>query len=474
MDKKKQNAGPLIAAGILVILLIVCVILLIVRVSGRIEDGVEKWQEQKQLEQEKTPTKAPTATPTVSPTEALVEAVTETPVEEPTIAPTEEATQTAESEYTLKRVGYEVLYKLHDDALIIWKNGGYGIINGMGEIVVEAQYPYVEYYDEEWVTFSDEESMGYVYDTAGNLLYTYSLWQEGFFTENGTEYSVWTCYKRGLKTEMILGTTDTEFYGVRYYNAETNELIFEAVGYYEDIAVSSLPDETGTAVVIQNGDSEIIVNRVTKDGYETESRWYFDVDIREFYYSDFESWAQPTMSDGWLLTTLAESSNAQAEEYEVVQALFDTKKFAIMPLPEEYQNAYADVYSERKGDYYAVSTLTEEEYYGEEPETMYYAVCYRNQKLTEEVYTWVAFEENYILAGNETEAHILDYNGKVLKEFYDMASAFVRGKLVVYDGNDVYLLDENLEYCSEALMSNVDYCMPGFVWKGIAGYLILE
>lgn len=473
MDKKKQNTVPLIVAGILVVILVVCVILLVIRVSGRIEDGVENWQEQKQMEREKEPTKPPTVTPTKAPAETPTEAPTEAPTAEPTAEPTEEA-QAPESEYTLKRIGYEVVYKLHDDALLIWKGGNYGIINGQGETVVEAKYPYVEYYDEEWVTFSDDTTTAYVYDTTGNLLYTYTLWVEGLFTEDGTEYGIWTCYKRGIKTELILGTEDTEYYGARYYNAETDELIYEAVGSYEAVAVSSLPDETGTAVVIQNGENEIIVNKITKDGYETDSRWYFDVETREFYYSDFTSWFQPTMSNGWLFTTLKETKDVQGEEFEWVQALFDTNGFAIMPLPEEYQDAYADVYNFFKGDYYGLSTLTEEEYYGEYPETMYYAICYRNQKMTEEIYTWITFEENYILAGNENTAHILDYNGKVLKEYKDMATAFVGGKLVVYDGKDVYLLDETLKECSGPIVSDISFCMPGAVWKGITGYLILE
>ena len=476
MDKKKQNAGALIVAGFLAVMLIVCVVLLVVRLSGRIEDGVETWQEQKQMESEKEPTKPPTVAPTKAPTvlpEETPTTVPEEPTETPTAVPTE-TTGEPESEYNLKRISYEVVYKLSEDALLVWKFGNYGIVNGKGEPIVEIKYPYVEYYDEEWVTFSDDTTTAYVYDTKGNLLYTYTLWEDGLFTENGIEYTRMTCYKRGLKTEMVIGTEDNEYYGVRYYNAETDELIFEAVGGYEDVAVSSLPDETGTAVVIQNGESEIIVNRITKDGYTTDSRWYFDVDIREFYYSDFIGWTQPAMSDGWLFTTLCEIKDADREEYEWVQAVFNTNKFAIMPLPEEYQNTYADIYTLFKGDYYGVSTVTEEEYYGEYPETMYYAICYRNQKLTEEIYTWMTFEENYILAGNETTGHILDYNGKVLKEYVNIASDFMNGKLVVYDGKDVYLLDEALEVCSGPITSDISYCMPGGVWKGLTGYLILE
>lgn len=472
MDKKKQNAAPILVAAALLIALIVCVVLLAVRVSGRIEEGVESWQEQRQEEAEKEPTKKPTKAPTVTP--MVTPAVEAEPTEEAKITPTEALV--VESDYTLKRVNYEVVLKLNDNALLIWKNDNYSVVNAEGIPVMDTRYPYVEYYDDEWITFSDDTNKAYVYDTKGNLLYTYDLWVEGLFTEDGIEYAVWTCYKKGLKTELIRGISDNDYYGVRYYNAETDQLIFEAVGYYGDIAVSSIPDETGMAVVIQNGESEIIVHRVTKDGYTTDARWYFDVEVRDFYYSEYKSWLQETMSEGWLLVTLGEGERDQEEYSDIVQALFDVNKFVIMPLPEEYQNTYADVYSKSKGDYYAISTLTEEEYYGEYPETMKYAICYRNQKLTEEIYTWTTFEEDYILAGNRAEGfgHILDYNGTIVKEYADIASGFMNGKLVVYDGKDVYLLDKNLEVCSGPVTSNINYCMPGFVWKGLSGYMILE
>ena len=34
-------------------------------------------------------------------------------------------------------------------------------------------------------------------------------------------------------------------------------------------------------------------------------------------------------------------------------------------------------------------------------------------------------DENYILAGNETLSHVLDYEGNVLNEFINMSNAFV-------------------------------------------------
>ena len=492
MNEKKQNKGALLVAGILAILLVVCVVLLVVKLSGRIQDKAEDWKEQKQTEQDEDARKeedkkdakkddkkeevnkeeAPTAT--AIPAKGIFRDPDSTPTPVPTVPPTEVPGMPADENYELKRVNYSVVLKLNDNAFIAWANNQYGLANAKGEYLVEPQYTYVEYYDDEWVSFSNDDNKGYVYDTTGKQLYTYDCWVEGLTTEDGIAYGIWTCYKKGMRVEMIVATSDADYFGAKYFNAETGELIFEAVGSYAEVALTTIPDETGAAVVVQNGDREIIIHRVTKDGYTTDSRWYFDVAIRHFFDSDYMSWREQVVSEGWLRTTFGESNNAEDGYTTWVQSLFDTQKFVMMPLPDKYQNTYADFYGSGKGAYYGISTLTEEEYYGEYPETMYYAICYRNSVLTEEIYTWLAFDTNYILAGTDDFAHILDYEGNVLKEYKDMASAFVNGKLMVSDGHDVFMIDENLEICSGSLATDVDYIMPGFVWKGRAGYIILE
>ena len=464
MKEKKQEKGPLIVAAVLVGILIFSVIMLLIQLSKRVESGMEAWKEQKVAEEER---KEPTKTPTKAPTSAPTNVPTKAPISTPTEAPAEEG-------YVLKRVSYEVVDKITEDTFLIWKNDGYGVINAEGTYLIEPQYPYVEYYDEEWISFSDDYNIGYVHDQTGELLYTYDYYVSGLVSETGSLYDVFTCYQKGMKIETILGNGEESYYGARYYNAETGALIFEAVGSHEEIAMHAFPDETGMAVVVQDGESEIIINRITKDGVTTDSRWYFDVAERGFYYSDYANWTRQTLSEGWLVTTLGEKAEAGAEEVTWVQALYDVNNFVLMPLPEQYQDAYAHIYREMKGKYYGIATLTYEEYIGELPETMNYAVCYGNQVLTEELYSWISFEENYILAGSTSGAHILNYEGEVIKEFEDMAPRFVNGTLVVCDDQGVYLLDENLEPCSGILATNVNYCMPNFVWKGLSGYLILD
>ncbi|MBO5352906.1 MAG: hypothetical protein J6A77_06370 [Lachnospiraceae bacterium] len=496
-EKKKSNKGPLLVAAILGVLLIVCVVLLVVRLTGRVEDYATAKQEQKQEEQqrreeEKKQQKEAEREEEEKKKEAQQkEAEQEETKEKPgkldakaTATPEPEKEETpapkenVDSRYTLKKVPYSVILMLHDDAFIVWDNSKYGLVDGNGDYLLRPAYPYVEYYDEEWVTFSDSNDVCYVYDTEGKLLFTYDLWQSGFTSEDGIAYSVWTCYKKGMRTEMIIADGDEEYYGIRYYNAETGNLIYEAVGDYEDIAVGSIPDENGMAAVIKNAPYEILIYRVTKDGYEEDSYNYFDVDVRNFYWSNFVDWRDNTMSEGWLRTTLEESTNSMlGTETEWMECLFDVVKGVRAYLPEKYQNVYADFYGDAKGDYYGIATLTEEQYFSETSEVVYYAVCHGGSVLTEEIYTWMSFEENYIIAGDDGEnsfVHILDYKGNVLKEFKDAANNFWKGKLVVDTGEGVYLLDENLEICSECLAEEVEFCQTGFLWKDRAGYMILE
>lgn len=500
-EKKKSNKGPLLVAATLGVLLVVCVVLLVVRLTGRVEDYATAKQEQKQQEQQREEEKKKQQKEAEQEEEKKKEAAKEmeeqqteeeqeTAKEKPgkldakataTPEPVKETPATEKNmddRYTLKKVPYTILIMLHDNAFIVWDNDKYGLVDGKGDYLLRPAYPYVEYYDEEWVTFSDSNDVCYVYDTKGTLLFTYDLWQSGFTSEDGIAYSVWTCYKKGMKTELIIADGDEEYYGVRYYNAETGNLIYEAVGGYEDIAVGSIPDENGMAAVIKNAPCEILIYRVTKDGYEEDSYYYFDVDTRNFYWSDLIDWRDNTMSEGWLRTTLEETTDGMLEtETEWYECLFDVVKGVRSYLPEKYQNTYADFYGDAKGEYYGIATLTEEQYYDGTTDTVYYAVCRGGSVLTEEIYTWMSFEENYIIAGDDSEnsfAHILDYKGNVLREFKDAANNFWKGKLVVDTGEGVYLLDENLEICSDCLAEEVDFCQTGFLWKDRAGYMILE
>ncbi len=437
-ENNKRDTAPLVVAGILVVSIIVCLVLLAVRLADRAAGGNSTEAEKEDLPKQ--------------------EAVSVTPTEVP-------------KDYILEEVEFEIVYKLHEDAFLIWNNGDYGMVNREGKYLVYSRYEYVEYYDEEWVTFGNSNGSCAVFDTRGKLLYDYLFEQK--VTLDGREYWMYTCYKRGMKMEFLVGVEDDSCYGARYYNAENGTLIFEAVGTYEDIAVSSLPDETGTAVVIRCSSEKNKLYKITKDGYTEETREESDVGARAFYYSNYNSWIKESMSEGWLRTSVEERHAGMLAYFtEWRDILYNIHTGEIVPFPERYQNTYADLYNLQKGLYYGISTLTEEEYYGEYPDIMYYAICHGSKVLSEEMYSWITFDETYILAGNELFSHIYDYQGNLLGEYKETGTAFVDGTLIVYDGNSAYLIDETLTRCTQDIVTGVDFCQPGFIASEGKRYLI--
>lgn len=365
--------------------------------------------------------------------------------------------------YTLKSVPFFVYEKLSEDAFLVVENDLAGVVNRQGEYVVQPRFTYMNYFDGEWISFQDEYNMGYVYDTKGNELFTFNS-SDSQISEDGIIYTVWTSYQKGIKTELLTGRQPANYNGIRYYNAQTGELIFEAHNHKVALASASLPDENGMAVVVIDNGSVTTVHRITKDGYETES--FPKTDSQRFYYTGYLSHTWNLMSEGWLKCSMG------VETPEEI--LFNVLTGETVNLPEQYQNTYALYYTKSKGLYYGISTLTEQEYYGKLPETMHYAVCYGDKVLTEEIYTWITFEDNYILAGNETLSHVLDYDGTVLNEFINMSNAFVDGKLLVYSGVGVYVMDEERNIDKKSLMRNCYNLGPGYIWDGNRGYMIYE
>ena len=365
--------------------------------------------------------------------------------------------------YTLKTVPFFAYEKLSEDAFLVVENDLAGVVNRQGEYVVQPRFTYMNYFDGEWISFQDEYNMGYVYDTKGNELFTFNS-SDSQISEDGIIYTVWTSYQKGIKTELLTGRQPADYNGIRYYNAQTGKLIFEAHNHKVALASASLPDENGMAVVVINNGSVLTVHRITKDGYKTES--FPKTDSQRFYYTGYLSRTWNLMSEGWLKCSMG------VEKPEEV--LFNVLTGETVSLPEQYQNTYALYYTKSKGLYYGISTLTEQEYYGKLPETIHYAVCHGDKALTEEIYSWITFDENYILAGNETVSHVLDYEGTVVNEFINMSNAFVDGKLLVYSGVGVYVMDEERNIDKKSLMRNCFNLGPGYIWDGNWGYMIYE
>ena len=350
---------------------------------------------------------------------------------------------------------------INQSAIALQDGDLFTVIDYQGKTIVGTEHRYYYQYDEDCIGILDENLEGHVYDTEGNLLYTHNYVESGLTTEAGIVFSRYIQYRKGLRMEFDIAEDDADYYGVHYYNAETGALIFEAVSTEVFIGVSTMPDETGRAIVILNKDGKNIQYSITKDGYIENSGTQLNRGERAFYYSDFIDWRQSAMSEGWMKVLIAdhiEGLLGSSENWQEV--LFNADTQLTVPLPEKYQG-YSDYYTaSAKGLYYGITALTEEEYFGEMPETVYYAICCGSEILTEELYTWIQFDETYILAGNERFAHILDYEGKVLAEYMDISPAFWDGKLLAYDGTGVFLIKESdLSVCSAYLMKmNGAYC----------------
>ena len=168
------------------------------------------------------------------------------------------------------------------------------------------------------------------------------------------------------------------------------------------------------------------------------------------------------MSEGWLRTDLMEyRGELLGYSTEWREVLYNIHTKEIVPLPEKYQR-YSKYYWKFHGLYYGITRLTEDEYYNGASSELYYAICCGSKILTEELYSWIEFGERYIIAGNGTFAHILDYEGTVLAEYVDVAGTFENGRTLVYDGTGVYCINEELEQCSDYIITgeNIFYCQP--------------
>lgn len=362
----------------------------------------------------------------------------------------------------------------------ICKNGCYGLADSEGNIIIEPVYPKVTYQDDEQVCFDDAEGVAHVFDYTGRELYSYIYIQGEMTTELGQTFERAVYYRKGMKIEYDYNDAEG-YYGIHYYNAETGELIFELtdemldVNEYplRDFQTATLPDESGMAVVIAGDGFGNIAYKVTKDGYTEETYRENAVERRQFYFTEHEVWNNTTLINGWMLTTVYEERGDlldYAQEWSQVLYNVDTKQ--CVALPEEYQNIEAKHYQHSQGYFYGISGESFHDYNDGKTDYLYYAICRGNEKLTEEIYQWIYFDTKYIIAGNHSFSHILDYEGNVLAEYHDVAYPFVDGKTVVCDDTGAFYIDENLRKCTDYVMKNVDYCQPDFVCKNGKFYWI--
>lgn len=450
-ENKKKDRAPLVVLVFLLVALVVCLTLLVSVILNRRKE-----------KQEEVP-------------------ATVTAVPEATQIPPEKSVYDLAAELT--EVDFYVHRYLEDGVYIVKKDGSYGITDLDGNWLAEPEYLKLVYIDQDWVSFENSEGITHVYDRKGNLLYEYVCEEGRKMNESGREFMQEVFYRQGMKI-VFEYNDDANYYGIHYYNAETNKLIFELTDDmvnlpdtdWKDLQVTSMPDETGTAVVIAGDGFYNTVYYVTKDGY-TEKRYIAEeeehVERRFITYSVHTIWNRSNLVNGWLMATMSEE-RGEILDYseESADVLYNIHTWEAVPLPEEYQNWYSKVYQYSAGLYYGMSGESYYDYGEGKTDYIYYAICHGSKILSEEIYQWINFGENYIIAGNNSFSHILDYEGNVLAEYKDVAYPFVDGRTLVCDETGAFYIDEELNRCSDYVLTGVDYCHPGYIRKGNKSYLV--
>ena len=393
--------------------------------------------------------------------------------------PTQVPIRMEDTSYETVKTENEVCRYL-ENGYLIRRNDCYGLADFQGNVIIKPIYPNFTYQDEEWICFDDSDDVTHVFDYTGRELYSYVYYQGIMTTEQGQNFERNVFYRKGMKIEFDYNYEDA-YYGVHYYNAETGELIFELTDEMldlneypiRDFQISTLPNASGMAVVIAGDGFYNIIYRITKDGYTEEIYRENFVERRKFSFSDHEVWNGENLMNGWLITTVYEERGDLLDyAKEWYQMLYNVNTKECIVLPEEYQNLCGKFYRYSQGYFYGMSGESYEDYNNGETDYLYYAICKGNEKLTEEIYQWIRFDTKYIIAGNNSFSHILDYKGNVLAEYRDVAYPFVDGKTLVCDETGAYYIDENLYKCSDYVLKDVDYCHPDCIKKGDEYYLI--
>ncbi|MBP3610909.1 MAG: hypothetical protein J6J42_11310 [Lachnospiraceae bacterium] len=462
-EEKKQERAPLFVAGVLALALVICLVLL---AGSLLKRGWEHAEDNEELqvssmagyEMEKEQTSEEVPEETQKPggnTPGVLEDDTDCVITE------------MEAE----------VFRYLGEVYVARKNGYYGLTDLEGNWLTEPEFDKFVYYDQDWVSFEDATGITHVFDRSGKQLYEYACEGGLMTTENGRQFYRQVFYRQGMRIELDYNKAEN-YYGVHYYNAETRKLIFELTkdmaGAKEmELYITSLPDASGTAVVIAGDGCINIRYLVTKEGYTEEEYVEAYVERRYFDFSNHAVWNRTNLINGWLVAEIMELRGElldYSEEYTEVVYNIHTKEQ--VPLPEEYQHCYGMLYQYSEGLYYGISGESYQDYKNGLTEQIYYAVCHGSKKLTEEIYLWINFGENYIIAGNHSFSHILDYEGNILAEYQDISFPFVDGKTLVCDEKGAFFIDETLQPCSGYVMKEVDYCHPGYIRKGSRNYLI--
>lgn len=358
------------------------------------------------------------------------------------------------------------------NACIVKKDGKWGMVSVTGEVLVPLIYERYSYSDSTgWVEF-EKEGRFYVFDGRGNQVTVYDD-KLGFRmkSEEAYLYRTATAYMSGMKiTTTVPEMLEDDFYGVRYCSKKTGQELYRVEGGYEDVGIYTLPDETGRAVAIRGDGWTNTIYYITENGCESRVMELPEgINGRWFDFLGDYTWADISLSNGWLKVYVCDAvPGLLRNKYEYYTAFLNVDTLELVPFPEEYQDAFT-IYDIGYGDAMAIRL------YNEEDEYYRYAICKGSKKLTEEIYYWVEFGENYMTAGHDDGVDILNYDGEVLGTYWDVSGNFVNGKMLVYDETGVVFIDENLEICSDYIVKGiVDGCFSRGVIIDDKYYLLEE
>lgn len=370
--------------------------------------------------------------------------------------------------------GYDAVYALFDDSnvCIAKKNGRWGLVSVTGEELVPFKFNRYSYSDNTGWMELENNGVFCVYDKTGKQVAWYDDKLDfRMSSEEDYLYRTATVYMSGMIiTTTIPEISGDDYYGIKYRNRKTGEVLYEAVGGTDEVGLFSFPDETGRAVAIQGNGRTNTIYYITAEGCESRVMELPEgLNGRWFYFPGDYTWADICLSNGWLKVYVYDAvPGFLIDEYESYMAYLNVDTLELVKFPEEYQGLFT-IYDMGYGDAAALRV------YNEDVDYYQYAICKGDKKLTEEIYYWVAFGEKYITAGQDNGVDILNYEGQVLATYWDVSGYFVNGKMLVWDGTGVYFIDETLEACSGYIVEgDIEGCFSRGVIIDDLYYLIEE
>lgn len=369
---------------------------------------------------------------------------------------------------------YESVIPFSKDSMtcLAKKEGKWGIVTVMGEVLEEFSFERCSYLDAAGWAELERDGCFFVYDEAGNLHRSYEDKLEyGLESKEGYLYRTAVVYAGGMRIKTFLPEEENSaYYGVQYRNAETGELLYEAVGTYRDVGLFTLPDKGGRAVAIQNHGLENVIYYITSEGCTSKVIPLEEgVNYRSFDFIGGYVWAEDSFYDGWLRLAVYDSVPGFLMDDQVsYTAHLNVDTFELIRFPEQYQRAFRM----QDGGYATAMAMTS---YREDMTSYRYAVCYKDRVLTEEKYYWAEFDESYVIAYADGGVEILDMEGNALAQYADASGSFVNGKMLVYDGTGVFFIDKDLQKCSDyILLGEIDQCFSRGVVIDGERYLLKE